>query len=939
MQIARTHARTAFFITTTILAAAAIAVAGRGPGGMSSPRPTKQPLLQADDLVSAYPGLGILRDVRDGRINRLYGRPFSTGDSPAASAAAFVDEWSTVLGANADDLELAGPSPAGNALQGVMYDAATDTYKFTAVHYRQVRDGLPVWGSRLTLLVRNEPGFPLVLAGSDLRDVNTFSGERRLLQTNATLALAVARNEMGSDATISDPTTVIFAGDEFAPVKPRVAMEFVAVVGGPWTPDTYDKRKFVIDSANGGVLHEENMILHFGEQTGNVQGLATEDSGAEQCHSEVATGMPYAEVLSGSNSTYADSDGSYTITLDGNTVTSYVRGLYFDVANQSGSDSVVSINVGGPSSGLLLHNENNNDENYRAEVNAYIHANVVRDFVLEYNPTFPAISNQYDWPVNVNHSSTCNAYYDYSSINFYRSGGGCSNTAFSVVVHHEYGHHLVASAGSGQGEYGEGMGDVMGVLLTGDPELARGFYQSDCNNGIRTADNNCQYSSSGCSSCGSAIHACGQLLSGIVWDIRQSLMATEPTQYNAVISNISINSILLHNGTAINDAIAIDFLTLDDNDGSIDNGTPHWSEITSGFNAHGIDTPELALLSITLPDGLPDFVSPDGGTTVAVRVEGLSGQHAAGTGKAWISTGGSYVPYDMAVVNSSDYLATIPASDCGTTVDMYFSAETTSGMTVTYPGGAPGNHFSVLSAAGDSEVTFDDNFQTDMGWSVSGTASGSSDGRWQRGVPAGGGDRGDPASDADGSGMCYLTGNADGNTDVDATSTILTSPTMDASGTKVLAYWRWYDNTYGASPYADTFVVEISDDNGSSWTNLETVGPSGGEVAGGWYYKEWSLSDIGGFEPNASFRIRFTASDLGEGSVIEAAVDGVQLFEISCEDSCAADVNGDSMVDVSDLLAVIAAWGGTSGSEDVNSDGAIDVSDLLAIIGVWGSCP
>ena len=30
------------------------------------------------------------------------------------------------------------------------------------------------------------------------------------------------------------------------------------------------------------------------------------------------------------------------------------------------------------------------------------------------------------------------------------------------MVHHEYGHHLVNVGGSGQGQYGEGMSDVMG---------------------------------------------------------------------------------------------------------------------------------------------------------------------------------------------------------------------------------------------------------------------------------------------------------------------------------------------------------------------------------------------------------------------------------------------------------------------------------------------
>jgi hypothetical protein len=55
--------------------------------------------------------------------------------------------------------------------------------------------------------------------------------------------------------------------------------------------------------------------------------------------------------------------------------------------------------------------------------------------------------------------------------------------------------------------------------------------------------------------------------------------------------------------------------------------------------------------------------------------------------------------------------------------------------------------------------------------------------------------------------------------------------------------------------------------------------------------------------------------------------------------SCLGDVTGDGTVDVTDILAVVGAWGNTSGPEDVNQDGIVDVSDLLAVVGAWGACP
>ncbi len=48
------------------------------------------------------------------------------------------------------------------------------------------------------------------------------------------------------------------------------------------------------------------------------------------------------------------------------------------------------------------------------------------------------------------------------------------------------------------------------------------------------------------------------------------------------------------------------------------------------------------------------------------------------------------------------------------------------------------------------------------------------------------------------------------------------------------------------------------------------------------------------------------------------------------------DVNGDGLVDVLDLLAVIAAWGSCDGCpEDINGDAWVNVTDLLAVIAAW----
>ncbi len=74
---------------------------------------------------------------------------------------------------------------------------------------------------------------------------------------------------------------------------------------------------------------------------------------------------------------------------------------------------------------------------------------------------------------------------------------------------------------------------------------------------------------------------------------------------------------------------------------------------------------------------------------------------------------------------------------------------------------------------------------------------------------------------------------------------------------------------------------------------------------------------------------------------------GVDYWEVSSPTSdlafrlygieCPADVTGDEIVDVMDLLDVLSQWGG-SGSADITSDGIVDVLDLLQVLAAWGPC-
>ncbi|UCD75070.1 MAG: hypothetical protein JSV91_14950 [Phycisphaerales bacterium] len=859
----------------------------------------------------------------DGRITQVFGRAFSHGTSPEQSARTFLDEYASMFGVPPQELVPEGPG--GLHQLPIMYNAETDSYKFTGLYYTQQRDGVPVFRSRLTLLVRNEAEYPLVLASANLHDLGDFDPSTGPRLLNAGRGVANALKFAPTLIEFTQPELVIWAGVDGWPAgQPVLAHAFSGDSVQPVANGEPDKFLFVTDAASGAILYQEDMILHT-DVEGNVSGRATEGAKADICADEVPTPMKWARVSIGGTVAYTDENGDFVIPNAGSDpvdVTSVLRGQWFRVYNQAtGGDATITLfDVVPPGPADFMHNDPNTEEYVRAQVNGYYHANVVRDFVIKYNPAYPGLQ-QSEFPVNVNLNDTCNAYYDYSSINFFRAGGGCVNSAFSTVVHHEYGHHLVAMAGSGQGQYGEGMSDTMGVMIMDDPYLAWGFY-SDCNDWMRSADNTMQYP------CDGAIHYCGQLLSGCVWDLRNELIILYPETFIDVLAPLAVNAILLHNGDMITPQITIDFLTLDDDDANIYNGTPHYVQIDTAFSAHNMDAPELDLIDFQYPDGRPTMVDPNQATTFAVNVVEVTGVAVPGTGQLHYSLdGGAFVTVDMTENAPNEYEATLPAAECFSNFRWYVSAEAEGWGVVTDPPDAPDVAFDTIVATG-IEVQFDDNFEDDLGWTVENYNLDT--GAWERAVPQGSnGTRGDPPTDYDGSGKCFVTGNA-WDEDIDGGPTRLISPTIDLSGASEanVSYARWF---YNDDNDADRLLCEVSNDNGASWITMENVSHKDG-----WEVVAFRVGDF--VTPNDQVRFRFSADDNPNDSVTEAAIDAFTISMYLCESTCPEDVNDDDMVDIDDVFAVLAHWGEGAGTYDVNDDGMVDIDDVFAVLSAWGPC-
>jgi hypothetical protein len=64
---------------------------------------------------------------------------------------------------------------------------------------------------------------------------------------------------------------------------------------------------------------------------------------------------------------------------------------------------------------------------------------------------------------------------------------------------------------------------------------------------------------------------------------------------------------------------------------------------------------------------------------------------------------------------------------------------------------------------------------------------------------------------------------------------------------------------------------------------------------------------------------------------------GTGLLLVTCTPSCPADLNGDGVVDASDLSTMLGAWGTAAG--DVDNDGTTNASDIAVLLSAWGNCP
>ena len=347
------------------------------------------------------------------------------------------------------------------------------------------------------------------------------------------------------------------------------------------------------------------------------------------------------------------------------------------------------------------------------------------------------------------------------------------------------------------------------------------------------------------------------------------------------------------------------------------------------------DSPNGVVFSY--PEGLPGFIPPNIETTFSVQTQIIGGgQVDPSSAIITIRTGGQEYQFPLTVVGKNLYQAALPASDCATGISFKVSVTLKNGATFADP---PSGWYNVTVGEG-TDIIFRDEMEDDVSnWIVEDSNS-LTTGTWEQADPNGtiyNSEMAAPEDDATGgtqNTMCFVTQNGEvggsvGEDDVDGGSTTLISPLLNVAGTDgIVSYARWFFDSQD-SDYLKTYV---SNDNGATWTYVhQTTGTSSQ-----WSTVQFSISSF--VTPTNQVRVAFVAEDADPQSIVEAGIDNFQLEIVVCGDSCLGDINSDGMVNVTDLLAIIAAWGTNDSDTDLDGNGVVAVGDLLAAIANWGDC-
>ncbi len=577
--------------------------------------PGKGNRLTRDDLKLGHPGEVTIADVE-------------------ARVRAFLAEFPEILRVAPEQLRLNEESSARAGLDG----------RFWVIELQQVYKGIPVEGANVFFRINQGN---IVQFGTEkiaaIRLDTKPKTSREGAMASAFVALGVG---------LFEKTEIVNAGE--LRIYPTLtageapAMRFTGTPGKGYGHVLAWKLAFrrdgdpatwaaVVDAQTGKVLEIQD-LNDYAQVTGGIYPTTNTDT-------EVVVGLPSANVTNGSVKV-TDASGNYT--YGSGTATSTLNGKYIKMSDKCGS---ISLSASSP--GNLAFGSGGGTDcttpgvggsgNTHATRSGFYHLTNINRKAATFLPTNSWLSGTLTANMNIN--NTCNAFWNGTTVNFYRSGGGCSNTGeIAAVFLHEWGHGMDTKSGGAASDKGTGeaVGDTFAFLETKDscigPNFRPGVPCTNCttctgvrdvadfstlgtktiarpstvadNNGINCDRFSCPYLSGGFSAyqgpMGYEGHCESYIASSANWDLAQSLVSYYGTTagwsemdsiwYKSLTPSKSAYRVV--SGGKCNPSATVDgcastnwytvFLAADDDDGNLANGTPNGCRIWDAYTAHGI---------------------------------------------------------------------------------------------------------------------------------------------------------------------------------------------------------------------------------------------------------------------------------------------------------------------------------------------------------------
>ena len=364
----------------------------------------------------------------------------------------------------------------------------------------------------------------------------------------------------------------------------------------------------------------------------------------------VEVGMPFAAVSNGGNQV-TDADGNYT--YSGGTASCNLDGQYTRINDNCGSVNLSSsdgnLDFGGSGGDDCTTPGFGGAGNTHSARTGFYHLTNINRKAATFLPGNSWLNGKLTANMNINQA--CNAFWNNSTVNFYRSGSvqgtNCSNTGeIAAIFLHEWGHGMDTNAGGTAPENGTGeaLGDTFAFLETRDGCIGDNFFadgtpcpncRSSCSGvrdveafatgGISTIARPDTITSNSGLNCdrftcpfvqnflfpyqgpmGYQGHCESYIASTANWDLAQSLVAQYGTEQGwakmdelwygivtpmgsayRVESGGKCNPNATVNGCGSNNWYTL-LLGVDDDDGDLSNGTPNGCRIWDAFDAHGI---------------------------------------------------------------------------------------------------------------------------------------------------------------------------------------------------------------------------------------------------------------------------------------------------------------------------------------------------------------